>query len=875
MALVHHLFYLSMQRLFFLIFSLILIISYSNVYAQWIDERIPLEFDKQIHGISHHQCSIDAILSDPESIKSLQVFQELRKNQPEGALVKSTLSSAQVGDTRNFRVRNLTNNQWRTVSFKLQARNDRLLIWVEESEIAPDRVNDEVVSNLFTAMTLSTPSLSLNPNLGIMEINETVFGNPPNIDGSNTLNILITDVIDGWEPGRSTVAGFFDPVDLNPNNSNSNRADIIYLNSRPIIHLDGNVNTTRAIPVAAHEYQHLIHANYGNLTIFQNEGQSEWAELLNGFQGRAPQYFSNPTEINQFLYRWRSNTQEVLIDYQRASMLHSYIAQRAGVSNTGQITRATSSFNAAYNQVLSQAGLQLSEVLKDFHIANFVNNQNLADGRFGYQDIRRRGNRVNFATFTYFPGQTSGNETRTLRFGGADYIEWIGASDLIVNTSGSGDVRFAFILYPLDIQQQPEVIFANSGTSTFTGEYERVVMVASVTSLSTGTETNPPDFTYSYDSQWNTLPVFIQSLTYAGAPAFFAELPGTPGISAREGIKEYAKRFSPQFDSRINEVQFFINGRDSSLIGNDNLRIILAQAQFNNPNFVPSVRLDSLEISISELNRGENRISLEGQNWSLQSGSHYFIIFRVTTNTSRIEFLLDAGSTNTNNPNYFPPRTYAYLAPPTRPVPGWYSYQSNNNLLISLRLTGLYDGPITAPAITRQPIGGVAAIESSFTFSVGASGVPRPFFQWYKDGQPIYGADTDTFVIESMTEADAGVYTVLVSNPGGFIFSDPVTLETRFEDFALEGNGPNPFSTETTIRFVTPENLNITLDVFDISGRLVSRLLDNQAKAAGRHAVIFSSFDTAPLASGVYIYRIRGVSPQNTYKATGKMLLIK
>lgn len=864
-----------MLRHFLFLITLFLLFFQSDLKAQWIQDRIPLEYHKQLHGISGQQCSVDALLKDAESIEALQIFHQLRKNQPEGALVKSVLSSAQVGDTRTFRVRNLTNNQWRSVSFRLQARNNRLLIWVEEAEIAPDRVNDQVVSNLFLAMTETTSSLSYNPDWGIMQINESIFGNPPNIDGSNTLNILITDVIDGWEPGRSTVAGFFDPVDLNPNNSNSNRADIIYLNSRPIIHLDGNVNTTRAIPVAAHEYQHLIHANYGNLTIFQNEGQSEWAELLNGFQGRSPQYFSNPLEIDQYLYRWRSNSQDVLFDYQRASMLHSYIEQRAGVNLTGQITRATVSFNAAYNQSLNAAGLQLSDVLKDFHIANFLNNTSVSDGRFGYNDIRRRANRVNFATFTYFPGQTSGNETRTLRFGGADYIEWIGVSNLTVNTSGSGDVRYAFILFPLDITQQPEVVKSVSGSSTFPGDYERVVMVASVTSLSSGSEISPPEFTYTYDALWDTLPVFIQNITHAGTAAFFAELPGTPGIASREGIREYAKRFSPQFNSRINEVQFFINGRDSSLIGNDKLRIILSEAQFNNNNFTPVNRLDSLEVNITELTRGENRISLEGQNWTLESGKHYFIIFRVTSNTSRIEFLLDAGSTNTNNSNYFPPRTYAYLAPPTRPVPGWFSYQSNNNILISLRLTGLYDGPVTAPVITRQPVGGVAGLESSFTLSVGATGTPRPFFQWYKDGQPVYGADSESYTIESMTEANAGVYTVLISNPGGFIFSDPVTLETRFEDFALEGNGPNPFSSETTIRFVLPENLNITLDVYDISGRRVRRLLNNEALNAGRHNVIFSAFDTAPLASGVYIYRIRGVSSENSYEATGKMLLIK
>ncbi|MFW6348368.1 MAG: hypothetical protein ACOC2C_07150, partial [Cyclonatronaceae bacterium] len=337
--------------------------------GQYIDARMPAPGQErprvfQGDGIGAPQfCSVDSILRDSVSVQALRNYRELRKMQPEGALVYSLMEDFTVGDERDFRVRNIETNDWSTVSFVLRAVSDRLRLWVEEGEFAPDQVNQEVIDGLMTALDAQTPPLSRDPGQGILDNNSLIFGDAPDIDGSGVLNILITDVQDGWEPDSEGgfVAGFFDPVDLDPSNSNSNKADIIYLNSRPLIYFDGEVNPFRVRSTAAHEYQHLIHANYGALNTFQNEGQSEWAELLNGYQGRAPLYLSQPAELRRFLYGWRRGEDDVSNDYQRGSLLHSFIADRAGEALTGSITRATDSGNAAYEDALDQAGIGLEE----------------------------------------------------------------------------------------------------------------------------------------------------------------------------------------------------------------------------------------------------------------------------------------------------------------------------------------------------------------------------------------------------------------------------------------------------------------------------------------------------------------------------------
>jgi hypothetical protein len=85
--------------------------------------------------------------------------------------------------------------------------------------------------------------------------------------------------------------------------------------------------------------------------------------------------------------------------------------------------------------------------------------------------------------------------------------------------------------------------------------------------------------------------------------------------------------------------------------------------------------------------------------------------------------------------------------------------------------------------------------------------------------------------------------------------------------FKLEQNYPNPFNPTSTIQFTLPESGNVRLDVFTITGQLVSTLV-NSRMSSGNHAV---TFDGSNLASGVYIYRIM---TGNNVK-TKRMTLIK
>lgn len=85
-------------------------------------------------------------------------------------------------------------------------------------------------------------------------------------------------------------------------------------------------------------------------------------------------------------------------------------------------------------------------------------------------------------------------------------------------------------------------------------------------------------------------------------------------------------------------------------------------------------------------------------------------------------------------------------------------------------------GPGAAPSITSQPTGVSVIVGNSATFSVAATGTPIPTYQWFKGATPIQGAVNTSYTISQTTSADAGSYSVMVSNSVQSITSDTVTL---------------------------------------------------------------------------------------------------
>ncbi len=110
---------------------------------------------------------------------------------------------------------------------------------------------------------------------------------------------------------------------------------------------------------------------------------------------------------------------------------------------------------------------------------------------------------------------------------------------------------------------------------------------------------------------------------------------------------------------------------------------------------------------------------------------------------------------------------------------------------------------------------------------------------------------------------------------GKFEFSSTVEISVVIDGYELSQNYPNPFNPSTKINYTIPETANVKVEVYSITGELVTKLVDLQQNA-GRHSAEFNTSDYSNLSSGMYIYRIsaQGISGKN-FVQTRKMLLLK
>ncbi len=125
-----------------------------------------------------------------------------------------------------------------------------------------------------------------------------------------------------------------------------------------------------------------------------------------------------------------------------------------------------------------------------------------------------------------------------------------------------------------------------------------------------------------------------------------------------------------------------------------------------------------------------------------------------------------------------------------------------------------------------------------------------------------YSINRDTYNLNSVIDALLEVYL------------DWDGLENEVENgltgFGLSQNYPNPFmqsqNPQTTIRFKLPSDGAVQLSIYDVSGRLVKTLIDNDNHPAGLHEVGWTGTDRneSPVAAGTYFYRISAGSVSQT-----------
>jgi hypothetical protein len=121
-----------------------------------------------------------------------------------------------------------------------------------------------------------------------------------------------------------------------------------------------------------------------------------------------------------------------------------------------------------------------------------------------------------------------------------------------------------------------------------------------------------------------------------------------------------------------------------------------------------------------------------------------------------------------------------------------------------------------------------------------------------------------------------GGKTAFVASQNGYLFAYFPNNPSAVEDnnnfssglrYSLSQNYPNPFNPSTSISWQLPEAGLVTLKIFDVLGREVKTLV-NEELTAGKHE---TAFDASLFSSGVYFYQLKS----GKYVETKKMVLMK
>ncbi|MGB7569057.1 MAG: immunoglobulin domain-containing protein, partial [Chitinivibrionales bacterium] len=156
------------------------------------------------------------------------------------------------------------------------------------------------------------------------------------------------------------------------------------------------------------------------------------------------------------------------------------------------------------------------------------------------------------------------------------------------------------------------------------------------------------------------------------------------------------------------------------------------------------------------------------------------------------------------------------------------------------------------PTITTQPKSQTLYLNQSTTFTVAATGVPQPTYQWRKNGTVINNATSSSFTIPSPVVSDSGKYTVTVTNSIGSLISDTARFYAQIKTVSTGQNHNFILKTDGTV-WAFGANFNGQLGDGTTTNRLapVQISISNvQSVAAGWNHSLFLKTDGSLWACG-------------------------
>ncbi len=733
----------------------------------------------------------------------------------------------------------------------------------------------EDVQSILQAVDSTTVT---NEQMGIYDFVIGYFGQIPDVDNSEKMNILIADMDDNAYNSTSDliIQGYFNPADQDPTNLNSNALDMIYIDSDPQDPGDAQEGIARALG-------RLIAHNYDN-------DEEEW--VLTGLEHFAAYLTGHKTMPDGDVFSLSNNNSLMFGDYATQTefdqlfllieyLYEKYFYESPFEENSGKLISAIvqeeGNGTEGLNTAISSTGSEktFAEVYADWALAIHFDNpdQSLYGGLYGFENID-----VGIAASTYPWGVSSGFSpySETIKNWSVKFIQtekwvdnngnWLNKAvdfnqeTLVLNASDQGDFD-VFLIKQQNKSQKDSTAYVE--LLSLDDNQKRVVYTdwsdfgSSVESVSDSSEIN--EFQY-----FALIVVCKESGNDAGGSFVVDDETDSPAI----------------FDLQINQNADLVNYLD-----------IFAFSDVAIYGDGASSTDSDLEGPLVEVSNGESIVTsfIVPQSYDAGNGFVYSKPFDLRsflpTTISEYWFIGHAESIGGNT---VASDSVFIVAIKNDPQSGRVFASALTRITMTIPPEAIDEGDLLTVIRTNQDVANGLYTSVGNAFAVGNSTVQinKPITIGF-DISSLNLSESEKRKLDICYELN-GEYHIL--NTHVDIASNSVTAElnqcgdiqlvinsNKLTDelpnrYSLYQNHPNPFNPSTMIKYDIPEPTNVSLTVYNLLGRNVKTLV-NEYQPAGKYSVQWMGMDHTgnKVSSGVYFYRLETEQFSKTYK----MIMVK
>ena len=200
-----------------------------------------------------------------------------------------------------------------------------------------------------------------------------------------------------------------------------------------------------------------------------------------------------------------------------------------------------------------------------------------------------------------------------------------------------------------------------------------------------------------------------------------------------------------------------------------------------------------------------------------------------------------------------------------------YLNQGTNNNWISLKLIGVQSNKSAVGARVKLEAGNLTQLKEVHSGSSFGSMHCLELGFGLKDNT-IIDKLTITWPSGNVQElTNVNVNQILTITENNTVTGIDEILSSPPEEFKLSQNYPNPFNPSTQIQFSIKENSFVSLKIFDILGKEIKTLVNEELDAGNYKYKFNTSNSIEVLPSGIYFYRLVA----DSFTDTKKMILLK